>query len=319
MTEVSGLTGNLVADVTQLFVFPFMVNAYLAGTIVAVVSGLIGWFMVLRRESFAGHTLAVVGFPGASGATLLGISPAFGFFGFSLAAALVIAATGARGNGGRRTRSEESAVIGTVQAFALACGFLFVSLYRGNIQGITALLFGSFLGITTDQVLVLGVAGLVTLGVLGAVARPLFFASVDPAVAAAEGVPVFGLGAVFLLLLGLAAAEASQITGSLLVFALLVVPAATAQILTTRPAVSVSLTLLIGLAITWLGLALAYYSSAPIGFYITSLAFAAYLLASARRLLADRAAARGGPARSSGTGMSAMPRPATTPQGGHPS
>jgi zinc/manganese transport system permease protein len=292
VSDAGGLSWNVVADVAQLFAFPFMVNAFLAGTIVAVVAGLIGWFMVLRRQSFAGHTLAVVGFPGAAAATLLGVAPGFGFFGFCLLAALAIAAAGPRSLGGQRGRSQESAVIGTVQAFALACGFLCVSLYRGNIQGVSALLFGTFLGITTTQVIVLGAAGVVIVAVLAAIARPLLFASVDPDVAAAEGVPVVGLGVVFLLLLGTAAAEASQITGSLLIFALLVVPAATAQTLTARPAASVLLTLVIGLAITWLGLALAYYSSAPIGFFITSLAFAAYLLARAARRQIDRA---GGP------------------------
>jgi zinc/manganese transport system permease protein len=292
MTEASGLSGDLVTDVSQLFAYPFMVNAFLAGTIVALVAGLVGWFMVLRRQSFAGHTLAVVGFPGAAGATYVGLSPAFGFFGFCLAAALAIAAAGPRGAGAQRGRSQESAVIGTVQAFALACGFLFVSLYKGNLEGLSALLFGSFLGITTEQVLLLATAGLVTVAALGSIARPLLFASIDPEVAAASGVPVLGLNAIFLLLLGAAAAEASQITGSLLVFALLVVPAATAQLLTPRPSRSALLTLVIGLAITWLGLALAYYSSAPIGFFVTSLAFAAYLFASAARFLSDRLAGR---------------------------
>ena len=316
MTEASELTWNLVADVSQLFAFPFMVNAFLAGTIVAIVAGLIGWFMVFRRQSFAGHTLAVVGFPGAAGATLLGISPAFGFFGFCLVAALVIAAAGPRSLGAQRGRRQESAVIGTVQAFALACGFLFVSLYKGNIQGITALLFGSFLGITTSQVLLLVAAGLVTLGLLGAIARPLLFASVDPDVAAAGGVPVLGLGAIFLLLLGVAAAEASQITGSLLVFALLVVPAATAQVVTARPAVSVLFTLLVGLTITWLGIALAYYSNAPIGFFITSLSFAAYVLASAARFLSDRPSGQSGRDGPGPIGKPAISHAFDVPRGG---
>ncbi len=294
MNGAGDLSWNLVADVTQLFAFPFMVNAYLAGTIVAVVAGLIGWFMVLRRQSFAGHTLAVVGFPGASGATFLGVTPTYGFFGFCLVAALIVAAAGPRSTGGQRGRSQESAVIGTLQAFALACGFLFVSLYKGNLEGLSALLFGSFLGITTTQVLVLGAAGALTLGVLGAIARPLMFASVDPDVATASGVPVRRLGALFLLLLGAAAAESSQITGSLLVFALLVVPAATAQVLTARPALSVLLTLAIGLGVTWFALAIAYYSSYPIGFFVTSLSFAAYLLATASRAVAERRA-RGRP------------------------
>jgi zinc/manganese transport system permease protein len=293
MTAAGDLSWNLVGDVSEMFAYPFMVNAFLAGTIVAIVAGLVGWFMVLRRQSFAGHTLAVVGFPGAAGATFLGISPAFGFFGFCLAAALAIAAAGPRSAGAQRGRSKESAVIGTVQAFALSCGFLFVSLYKGNLEGLSALLFGSFLGITTQQVLLLAVAGLATLVALSAIARPLLFASIDPEVAAAEGTPVLGLDAIFLLLLGAAAAEASQIAGSLLVFALLVVPATTAQLLTSRPSASALLTPLIGLVVTWLGLALAYYSNAPIGFYITSLSFAAYLFASAARFVTDRRAARG--------------------------
>jgi zinc/manganese transport system permease protein len=310
MTEADGLSWNLVADVGRLFAYSFMVNAFLAGTIVAVIAGSIGWFMVLRRQSFAGHTLAVVGFPGAAGATYLGLSPALGFYGFCLAAAIVIAAAGPRAAGARRGRGQESAIIGTVQAFALAGGFLFVSLYRGNLEGMSALLFGSFLGITIQQVLLLAATGLVTLGALGVIARPLLFASVDPEVAAAGGVPDVWLDAIFLLLLGAAAAEASQITGSLLVFALLVVPATAAQLLTPRPALSALLTLVIGLAITWLGLSLAYYSSAPIGFIITSLAFAAYLVASATRFLADRRVERQPRA---GFGAASLPRRGSAP------
>jgi zinc/manganese transport system permease protein len=265
---------NLVDDVHQLFEFPFMVNAFRAGTIVAVVAGAIGWFMVIRRQAFAGHTLAVVGFPGAAGAVWLGISAAWGFFGFCLGAALLIAwLRPERGEG----YSEESAGIGVVQAFALACGFLFVSLYRGFLNGINALLFGSFLGITQGQVLVLLVVGICALVALAAVGRPLLFASVDPDVAAARGVRVRGLSVLFLVLLGLTVAEVSQITGTLLVFALLVMPAATAQLLSARPATSLALTVVIGLVVTWLGLAVAYFTPYPIGFFVTSFAFAAYV------------------------------------------
>ena len=165
-----------------------------------------------------------------------------------------------------------------------------MSLYRGNLEGLSALLFGSFLGITSRQVAVLTAAGILALAALAGVARPLVFASIDPAVAAASGVPVHGLGVLFLLLLGAAVAEISQITGALLVFALLVVPAATAQTLTARPAVSVALTVAISLGVTWLGLGIAYYSSYPIGFFITSVAFGAYLLANAARRMQDRGA-----------------------------
>src|SRR5207244_12713193 len=126
----------------QIFSYPFMVNAFRAGTIVAVVAGVMGWFMVLRRQTFAGHTLSLVGFPGAAGAILLGLSPAVGYFGFCLAAGFLIAL--ASPPVGSALYSEESAVIGSVQAFSLACGFLFVNLYHGNLNGLTNLLFGSF-------------------------------------------------------------------------------------------------------------------------------------------------------------------------------
>jgi zinc/manganese transport system permease protein len=267
---------NLVDDVHQLFEFPFMVNAFRAGTIVAVVAGVIGWFMVIRRQAFAGHTLALVGFPGAAGAVWLGVGAAWGFFGFCLAAALVIAAF--RPQRGDRY-SEESAGIGVVQAFALASGFLFISLYRGFLNGINALLFGSFLGITEEQVVVLLAVGVIALVALAAIGRPLLFASIDPDVAAARGVRVRALSVLFLVLLGLTVAEVSQITGTLLVFALLVMPAATAQLLTARPALSMAVTIGIGVVVTWLGLAVAYFTAYPIGFFVTTFAFAGYVAA----------------------------------------
>ena len=269
---------NLLADYRQMWAFPFMVNAFRAGVVVAVVAGLMGWFMVLRRQSFAGHTLAVAAFPGAAGATLIGISAAYGYFAFCVAAAVIIAAAtrGRRSAGGL---AAESALTGTVQALALACGLLFVALYKGFLNGTTALLFGSFLGITAGQVAVLAAAGAAVLAVLAVIGRPLLFASVDPDVAAARGVPVRLLSAAFLVLLGAAVAETAQITGALLVFALLVMPAATAQRLTTRPLASVVLTVIIGWAVTWAGLIAAYYSPYPIGFYVTSFAFAVYLAA----------------------------------------
>jgi zinc/manganese transport system permease protein len=274
------LTWNLVADVRQLFAFPFIVNAVQAGTIVAVLAGIVGWFMVLRRQSFTAHTVAVVGFPGAAGAVLLGVSATFGFFAFAIAAALLIALVP---GGGGRGYSEESAVTGTIQAAALACGFLFTSLYGGFLSGANALLFGRFLGIATGQVRLLLAVAIGAAAVLGVIARPLLFSSVDPAVAAARGVPVRALSVTFLVLLATAAAEVAQITGTLLVFALLVIPAATAQALSSRPAVSLALTVLLGLAVTWSALFAAYYEPYPIGFFLTTLAFVVYLAATGWR------------------------------------
>jgi zinc/manganese transport system permease protein len=281
-----GLSWNLALDFRQLFLYPFMVNAFRAGTIVAFTAGALGWYMVLRRQTFAGHTLAIVSFPGAAAAILIGVSAMVGYFAAAIAAAIVIAAV-PRSLGGR-ARSGESAVIGTVQAFALACGALFVSLYGGFLNGLTDLLFGSFLGISNSQVLTLLAVAALALAVLAVIGRPLFFATVDPDVAAARGVHVRLLGTIFLILLGCAAAEVSQITGALLVFALLVMPAATAQQLTTRPLASFALTIALGLAIVWLGLAIAYFSAYPVGFYITTFGFAGYVLAAVGRIAAGR-------------------------------
>src|SRR5579885_1775701 len=282
-----------------------MVHALEAGTIVAVVAGVAGWFMVLRRQTFAGHTLALIAFPGAAAAALAGLPLELGYFGSCGLGALALA--GVRpGN-----RSLESAATGSLQALALALGYLFVDRYHGLLSGLDSLLFGTFLGVTSGQVVVLlGVAG-VALALLSAACRPLLLASIapaapraratpagrpgpplpvlpaarpplllasiDPAAARARGVPVRLLGLGFLLVLGLAVAATSEITGALLVFALLVMPAATAQRLTTRPALGIALSAAIALAVTWGGLVLAYSTVYPVGFYVTSLAFGLYV------------------------------------------
>jgi zinc/manganese transport system permease protein len=290
IASATGLSWNLGADLHQLLSEHFMVNAYRAGTIVAIAAGAVGWFMVLRRQTFAGHTLAVVSFPGAAGAILLGVSATAGYFGAAIAAAIVIALVPRSASG--QAYTHESAVIGTVQAFALACGALFVSLYGGFLNSLTGLLFGTFLGISDTQVATLLVVALIVVLVLTVIARPLFFATVDPDVARARGVPVRLVSTAFLVLLGCAAAEVSQITGALLVFALLVMPAAAAQQLTARPAVSFGLTILLGLLIVWLGLGVAYFSIYPVGFFVTTFGFGAFVLAAGGRIAGARLARR---------------------------
>ncbi len=277
------LSWNVAHDVSELLEYHFMVNALLAGSVVAITAGLVGWLMVLRRETFAGHTLSMMAFPGASGAALAGVPAAWGYFLFCGAGAVAI---GRLSGGERRSWSERSASIGAVQALALAAGFLFVSLYGGVLGDLESLLFGNLLGISDDQVLTLAAVGALTLAALCALARPLLFSAVDADVAAARGVPVRALSVAFLLLLGLAVAATSQITGVLLVFSLLVTPAATAQALTARPALSLALTVALGLLVVWLGLGIAYFSVYPAGFFIATIAFAMYVLA--RMLAAAR-------------------------------
>ena len=271
------LSWNLVDDVRQLLEFHFMVNALRAGTVVAVVAGAIGYVMVLRRQSFAGHTLALLGFPGAAGAVWLGLDASVGFFGFCVAAAVILGLASDGGSG------QNSAVVGIVQSFGLACGLLFVSLYHGFLSGLNTLLFGTIVGVTDRQVLTLVVAGAVALTVLAVLGRPLLFASIDGAAARSRGVPTRLVGIVFLVLLGVAAAGASQVTGSLLVFALLVAPAATATRLTARPVVGLVLSVVIALAVTWLGEGAAYFSPYPVGFWVTTFAFGLFLAASGYR------------------------------------
>jgi zinc/manganese transport system permease protein len=279
------LSWNVAHDVSALLEYHFMLNALLAGSVVAVMAGAVGWVMVLRREAFAGHTLSMMAFPGASAAALAGVPAVWGYFLFCAAGAAAIG----RLSGSRRISwGEQSAGIGAVQALALAAGFLFVSLYGGVLGDLDDLLFGNLLGVSDGDVLVLTSVAAATLALLAALGRPLLFASLDADVAAARGVPVRAVSLSFLLLLALAVAATSQITGVLLVFALLVAPGASAQAITARPAASLALTVALGLLVVWLGLGFAYFSVYPPGFFITAVAFAIYLLARLFALMRDR-------------------------------
>ncbi|MEA2297114.1 MAG: zinc/manganese transport system permease protein [Solirubrobacteraceae bacterium] len=282
--STSGLAGphlslNPLTDFDQLTAFPFMVNALEAGAIVAVLAAVAGWFMVLRRESFVGHTLSVMSFPGASGATLIGLPAAAGYFAFAGAGALVIAA--ASHTAGRRDPAQESAVVGSVQVLGLAAGFLFLSLDHGIFESLETLLFGSILGITRAQVLTLVAVAAASLLFFPLAGRRLLFASVDEEVARANGLATRLLHTAFLLVLGLAVAATAQITGVLLVFALLVAPAAAAQELTARVGLGLALSVAIAVLVTWVGSGLAYFTDYPVGFYVTTLAFAVFVAARA--------------------------------------
>ncbi len=280
------LSLDLIKDMRELLQFPFMVHALEAATIVAVLAAVAGWYVVLRRQAFAAHTLAVMAFPGAAGAALAGVPTAIGFY---VACAAVAGALGGTRRSPARRLSGESATIGTVQAVGLAAGFLFLSLNQQILGGLESLLFGTFLGVSSGQVVALLAVAAAALAALALIARPLLFATVDPEVARARGVPVRVLDVTFLLILALAVAATSQITGALLCFALLIAPPATARLITTRPFPGIALSLAIALVVAWLGLAAAYFSPYPAGFYTTTFALAAYALAWAcRRLLRAR-------------------------------
>ena len=270
-----GPSWDVVADVQLLLQFHFMQNALLAGTLVAILAGAAGYFVVLRGQSFAAHMLSQVGFPGAAAGVLLHVSPVLGLIVFCVAAALGIGSIGRNPDAGNR---RESAAVGSILAFSLGLGLLFFRLYAGSAQGIYGFLFGTILGISDRDVEVTLAVFVLSLVALAAIGRPLVFASVDPGVAEARGVRVRLLSIAFLVLVALSIAITVQIVGTLLIFALLVAPGASALQLTARPSRGLLLSIVFSLAFTWLGLSIAYFTDYPVGFYITSLAFASYVL-----------------------------------------
>lgn len=275
----ASLSPNPIADLSRLLEFPFMVHALAAGAIVAVLGATVGWYVVLRRQAFASHTLSVMAFPGASGALLVGLPMSLGYYIACVLAAVAIGGGGAQ----RRSEGAGAAAIGTVQVVGLAAGFLFLALDRSVLGGPETLLFGTFLGITEGQVVGLAAVAAAALAALAVLARPLLLCSIDAELARARGIPVRLLDAAFVLILGLAIAATSQLTGALLVLAVLVAPAAAAQQVTRRPLPGLVLSIALALAIVWLALALAYFSIYPVGFYVTTLAFGAYVALRAAR------------------------------------
>ncbi|HJT59796.1 MAG TPA: metal ABC transporter permease [Ktedonobacteraceae bacterium] len=276
---------DLVADIQLLLQFHFMQNAYLAGTLVAIGAGIMGYFMVLRSQSFAGHSLSNVGFAGATGAILFGIPAAVGLFIAGLCAAIGIQTL----NLGERESRQSDVAVGAILTASLALGFLFIHLaptaFAANVYN---MLFGNILGINDTDVSVILWSTVILLGILICIARPLLFASLDPDVAAARGVPVRALAFSYLALLALVVALAVQIVGVLLIFALLVTPAAIAQYVTTRPAVAATGAIALAIIFTWMGLAVGYFTPYPVSFYITTFAFGVYLLVRGTRLVLDR-------------------------------
>ena len=265
------LTWNLFADIAALFQYQFMVNAFMAGTVVAVVAGAIGYFVVLRSSSFAAHALSHIGFAGATGAVVVAINPIYGLLLFTMGSGMAIGALGDRLRG-------RDVTIGIVLAWTLGLGVLFISLYTGYAQEAYALLFGEILGISAQEVAVTGLVAIVALPALTVMYRPLLYASVDQDLARAKGVPTLALSIAFMAVLALAVTDAVQVVGVLLIFALIVTPAATAIRFTSRPVLAIALGIALSLAFTWLGLAIAYYSPHPVSFFITTLAFATYLV-----------------------------------------
>jgi len=259
----------------SLLALEFMRNAFIAGGCIALAAGLVGYFVVLRNQVFTADALGHVAFTGGLGGALAGLNILAGVFGSCIAVGLAVGALGGRGRG-------RDVAIGTVFAWVLGLGVLFLSLYttaRSAAAGTlgVSVLFGSILGLQPAQVVVGSLTGIATAAVLLLIARPLLFLSVDPDVAVARGVPAGGLTALFFILVAVTVAESVQAVGALLIFGLMVTPAAVAQNLSTRPWVAMALSAAIAVAVVWLGLVLAFYVALPASFLITALAFAVYV------------------------------------------
>jgi zinc/manganese transport system permease protein len=253
-----------------IFQYPFIQNAFLAGSIVAVAAALLGYFLVIRGLTFAGHALSNIGFSGAAGAVLLGIQPVYGLLVFTVGASLAIALLG-------REIRERDVAIGVVMTFSLGLGILFLSLYNGYAQQAYSILFGTILGISRQDVLVTALFSLLIITSILVMWRPLLFSSFDPEIAEARGVPTRAIAGIFLVLVALTVSMAMQVVGVLLIFALLVGPAATAARLVRRPALTVLLAIGLGLCYTWLGILLAANINWPVSFFIAAISFAVYM------------------------------------------
>jgi zinc/manganese transport system permease protein len=251
--------------------YEFMRNAFAAAGIAAVVSGLVGYFLVLRGQTFAGHALSHIGFAGATGAVLLGIASVWGLVGFTIAAGVGMGLLGERLSG-------RDVAIGVVLSLALGFGLLFLHYYTAFATQTTALLFGNVLAVDRPTIVTLIVLAAITILALAAIMRPLIFASLQPELAEAKGVPLRLVSTAFLVIVALAVSQSAQIVGVLLVFALMVGPPATAQRLVSGLWSGMLLSAGIALAEAWLGLVVAYHTDWPVSFCIALLSALGYFL-----------------------------------------
>jgi zinc/manganese transport system permease protein len=263
----------VIGQLVHMLGYSWAQNALIAGVLVAIVAGLVSRFVVARNMSFAVHALAEVGFTGSTGFILLGLSPVLGLLTGSLLTALFIGALGVRVR-------ERDAVVGVVMAFGLGLGVLFITLYARYTAAIS-ILIGAITTVSRgDLMLLVGVAAITLVG-LGFMYRPLTFATVDPIVAEARGVPVRLISILFLLLLAAAVAEAVQVVGVLLILTLLITPGAAAERLTAQPGLATAASVGVAMIASVGGVLLALVTAIPVSFFVTTIAFGLYVAARA--------------------------------------
>lgn len=253
---------------------PFMTNAFLAGLCIAFAAGVMGYFTIARHSTFAAHALAHIGLPGATGAVLLGLPVSVGLGAFALGGALVIGALGKR-------VSEREIATGTVLAFATGLGLFFARLSSSASQQMQSILFGSILTITNGQILGFAIFDVVLLAALAIIYRPLLFSSLDEQVAQAKGVPIGWMNVAFMAIMSGVITIAVPAVGTLLIFALVITPAAAANILAASPLKAMIVSGVICLISIWGGLALAAMFPAPPSFIIVTISTLIWAVAKA--------------------------------------
>lgn len=256
--------------------YGFMRSAFAAGTLAAIISAITGYFVVLRNQSFAGHALGHIGFAGAAGAGLVGLSPISGQLLLTLLAAAGMGTLGERAN-------KSDVAIGIILAFALGLGVLFLYLYTAYAGQAMSILFGNLLGVSSSLLIMMAAFSAISLIGISIIARPLLFASLEPELAEAKGISLRFISIIFLLLVAIAVTEASVAVGILLVFTLLIGPAAAALRLTCTFWAGIGFSVLLGVGIIWAGIFLAYYTNWPVSFWVSLLSLLIYLLSYLRK------------------------------------
>lgn len=254
----------------ELFSYDFMQNAFVAGTLAAVVSAMIGYFVVLRSQTFAAHALSHIAFAGASGAGLIGLAPSSGQLILTLLAAL--------GMGSLGERSYKSDVaIGITLAFSLGLGVLFLHFYTNYAGQAMTILFGDLYGVSDRLIKDMFIYSVISLLGLLMIGKRLLFASLDPELAEAKGISLSVISILFLMLVAVAVTQASQVVGILLVFTLVIGPPASALCCSGTFWGGFSLSVLLGVVTVWIGIVLSYLTNWPVSFWISALSFSTYL------------------------------------------
>ncbi|MFL4476077.1 metal ABC transporter permease [Paeniglutamicibacter sp. MACA_103] len=252
-------------------ILPLVTNSLVAGALLGLVGGMIGIFVMLRDMAFAVHGIAELSFAGAAFALLIGTNVVVGSLVGSVLASLLLGIMGA-------AAKDRNSIIGVLMPFGLGLGILFLALYQGRSANKFGLLTGQIVAVDSVQLGVLAVCSVIVMVALVAMWRPLTFISVDPAVAAARGIPAARLSVAFMVVLGLAVALSIQVVGALLVLALLITPAAAAIRVTSNPVLTVSLSVAFAMTSVVGGILLALAGSLPISPYVTTISFLIYLV-----------------------------------------